>query len=462
MDISHLGEYVRIGYEKNLKRLKEDIKDEELAKKIAKKETLQEVKDGVQTLQYQINTLQTSNGQAPFLTMFMHIKDNDKYKEELAMIIEEILKQRIKGIKNEQGVYITPAFPKLIYVLDENNVDEDSEFYYLTKLAIECTAKRMYPDYISAKKMRKNYEGNVFSAMGCRSFLSPWKNEQGEYQFEGRFNSGVVSLNLPQIGILSGGDEDKFWRLLDNRLDLAKEVLLFRHELLRGMLTDTSPIHWQFGALARLKKGETIDKLLYGGYSTISLGYIGIYELTKLVKGVSHTDVEGLGFAIKVLQHMKTQVDKWKAETNIGFALYSTPSEGMCYRLAKIDKERFGEIKDVTDKGYYTNSYHVDVREEINAFDKLKFESDFQDIATGGCISYVEIPNMNHNLKALETMVRFIYDNITYAEFNTKSDYCHVCGFDGEIKVNEDNDWECPNCNNKDTTRMNVVRRVCG
>ena len=272
----------------------------------------------------------------------------------------------------------------------------------------------------------------------------------------------VVSLNLPQIGILSGGEEDKFWRLLDNRLALAKEVLLFRHELLRGMLTDTSPIHWQFGALARLKKGETIDKLLYGGYSTISLGYIGIYELTKLVKGVSHTDVEGLGFAIKVLQHMKTQVDKWKAETNIGFALYSTPSEGMCYRLAKIDKERFGEIKDVTDKGYYTNSYHVDVREEINAFDKLKFESDFQDIATGGCISYVEIPNMNHNLKALETMVRFIYDNITYAEFNTKSDYCHVCGFDGEIKVNEDNDWECPNCNNKDTTRMNVVRRVCG
>ena len=404
----------------------------------------------------------TTNGQTPFVTLFLNLKKDDPYIKENAMIIEEILKQRLQGIKNEKGVYVTPAFPKLIYVLDEHNVLKGGEYDYLTRLAVKCSAKRMYPDYISAKKMRENCEGNVFSPMGCRSFLAPWKDKDGNYKFEGRFNQGVVSINLPQIGILSHGDEKKFFEILEERLELCFEAIMCRHYALLGTTSDISPIHFQYGAIARLKKGEKIDPLLKDGYSSISLGYIGVYETTKLVKGVSHTDPIGEKFAIKLMNKLRETTDRWKKETGIGFALYGTPAESLCYRFARIDKEKFGIIKDVTDKGYYTNSYHVDVREKIDAFSKLKFESQFQKISSGGAISYVEIPNMRHNLKALEELVKFIYDNIQYAEFNTKSDYCHVCGFDGEIIINKDLEWECPNCGNKDKNKMNVTRRTCG
>ena len=465
VDLMHLGKYLRKSYNKFKKDLTDEYKDklsEELIEELAQSRLKTELRQGVQTIQYQINTLMTTNGQSPFVTLFLHLEKDDPYIKENAMIIEEILKQRYQGIKNEAGVYVTPAFPKLVYVLDECNCLKGGEYDYLTKLAVKCSAKRMYPDYISAKKMREIYEGNVFSPMGCRSFLSPWKDENGNYKFEGRFNQGVVSINLPQIAIIADGDEDKFWKLLDERLELCFEALMCRHYALVGTTSDISPIHWQYGAVARLEKGEKIDKLLYGGYSTISLGYIGIYEMTKLMKGVSHTDPKGHDFAIKVMKHLKETVDKWKKETNIGFALYGTPAESLCYKFARIDKEKFGTIKDVTDKGYYTNSYHVDVREKIDAFDKLSFESEFQKISTGGCISYIEIPNMQHNLDALETAVKFIYDNIQYAEFNTKSDYCHVCGFDGEIIINKDNEWECPNCGNKDHKKLTVVRRTCG
>ncbi|MNS95526.1 Anaerobic ribonucleoside-triphosphate reductase [compost metagenome] len=378
------------------------------------------------------------------------------------MIIEEILKQRYQGIKNEKGIYVTPAFPKLIYVLDDHNALKGGKYDYLTELAVKCSSKRMYPDYISAKKMRENYEGNVFSPMGCRSFLAPWKDENGEFKFEGRFNQGVVSLNLPQIGIVSEGDEEKFWEELDERLEICHEALMCRHYALLGTTSDVSPIHWRYGAIARLEQGQKIDKLLKDGYSTISLGYIGLYELTKLIKGVSHTTKEGLDFALKVMNYLRDTVDNWKKESGIGFGLYGTPAESLCYRFARIDKERFGNIKDITDKGYYTNSYHVDVREKIDAFEKLEFESQFHSISSGGAISYVEVPNMKNNLKAMESIVKFIYDHIQYAEFNTKSDYCHVCGFDGEIIVNEDNEWECPQCHNKDHSKMNVTRRTCG
>ena len=416
----------------------------------------------MQTIQYQINTLMTTNGQSPFVTLFLYLKEGDPYIKENAMIVEEILRQRLEGIKNASGVYVTPAFPKLVYVLDENNCLRGGEYDYITRLAVKCSAKRMYPDYISAKKMRENYEGNVFAPMGCRSFLAPWKDENGEYKFEGRFNQGVVSINLPQIGILCKGDEEKFWKMLDERLEVCYEALMCRHNALEGVLSDVSPVHWQYGAIARLKKGETIDKFLYGGYSSISLGYIGLYELTILVKGVSQTDPVGEEFAVRVMKHLRETCDRWKAETNIGFALYGTPAESLCYRFARIDKERFGTIPNVTDKGYYTNSYHVDVREEIDAFSKFDFESQFQAISSGGAISYVEIPNMRHNLTALAEVVQYIYDNIQYAEFNTKSDYCQVCGFDGEIIINDDYQWQCPNCGNTDQTRMNVTRRTCG
>lgn len=416
----------------------------------------------MQTIQYQINTLMTTNGQSPFVTLFLHLDPEDEYLKENAMIIEEILRQRLEGIKNEQGVFVTPAFPKLVYVLDEHNCLKGGEYDYITKLAVKCSAKRLYPDYISAKKMREHYENNVFSPMGCRSFLSPWKDDEGNYKFEGRFNQGVVSLNLPQLGILSKGDEEAFWSLLEERLELCFEALMCRHRALQGIKSDVSPVHWQYGAIARLDKGETIDQFLYGGYSSISLGYIGLYELTKLVKGVSHTQEGGKEFALKVMNHLRATTDRWKKETGIGFALYGTPAESLCYRFARIDKERFGTIQDVTDKGYYTNSYHVDVREEIDAFSKFTFESQFQTISSGGAISYVEIPNMRNNLEALEDVVRFIYDNIQYAEFNTKSDYCHVCGYDGEIMINDDNEWECPVCHNMDHRKMNVTRRTCG
>ena len=466
VDISHLGKYLRRSYNKFKKRITDECQGEavsgELIEKLTQERLQEELKSGVQTIQYQINTLMTTNGQSPFVTLFLYLKEGDPYIRENAMIVEEILRQRLEGIKNASGVYVTPAFPKLVYVLDENNCLRGGEYDYITRLAVKCSAKRMYPDYISAKKMRENYEGNVFAPMGCRSFLAPWKDENGEYKFEGRFNQGVVSINLPQIGILCKGDEEKFWRMLDERLEICYEALMCRHNALKGVVSDVSPVHWQYGAIARLKKGETIDKFLYGGYSSISLGYIGLYELTILMKGVSQTDPVGEKFAVRVMKHLRETCDRWKAETNIGFALYGTPAESLCYRFARIDKERFGTIPNVTDKGYYTNSYHVDVREEIDAFSKFDFESQFQSISSGGAISYVEIPNMRHNLTALAEVVQYIYDNIQYAEFNTKSDYCQVCGFDGEIIINDDYQWQCPNCGNTDQTRMNVTRRTCG
>jgi len=465
VDLIHLGKYLRKSHDKYKKQIEEKYKgkiSDEIIEDIVESRVKTELKSGVQTIQYQINTLMTTNGQAPFVTLFLHLEKDDPYIKENAMIIEEILRQRCDGIKNEKGIHVTPAFPKLVYVLDEFNNLSGGEYDYLTKLAVKCSSKRMYPDYISAKKMRENYEGNVFSPMGCRSFLSPWKDEKGKYKFEGRFNQGVVSINLPQIGIVADGDEKIFWKEFDERLELCKEALMCRHYALLGTTSDISPIHWQHGAIARLEKGEKIDKLLYGGYSTISLGYIGLYEVTKLMTGESHTSDKGHVFAKKVMKHLRETVDKWKKETNIAFALYGTPAESLCYKFARVDKEKFGTIKDITDKGYYTNSYHVDVREEINAFDKLSFESEFQKISSGGSISYIEIPNMSKNLEALETLVKFIYDNIQYAEFNTKSDFCHNCNFDGEIIINKNNEWECPNCRNKDRSRLTVVRRTCG
>lgn len=465
VDIKHLGKYLRKSKEKYKKHFTEVYGDKmspELIDFLVSDRVQDELRSGVQTMQYQINTLMTTNGQSPFVTIFMYIEEGYEYEEEVAMIVEEILKQRLQGIKNEKGVYVTPAFPKLIYVLDENNCLKGGKYDYITKLAVKCSSKRLYPDYISAKKMRENYEGNVFSCMGCRSFLSPWKDENGNYKWEGRFNQGVVSINLPQIGIIAKGDEEIFWQLLEERLALCFEALMCRHHALEGTLSNVSPIHWQYGAIARLEKGETIDKLLHNGYSTISLGYIGLYEVTKLMTGVSHTDPKGTEFALKVMNRLRDACDTWKKNTGIAFGLYGTPAESLCYRFARIDKERFGDIPDVTDKGYYTNSYHVDVREHIDAFSKFTFESQFQNISSGGAISYIEIPNMRNNLEALEEIVKFIYDNIQYAEFNTKSDYCHVCGFDGEIIINDDLEWECPQCHNKDHSKMNVTRRTCG
>ncbi len=465
VNIAHLGKYLRRTRDKYVQQCEEQFGntiDEKTKNSFVDMRVKESLKAGVQTIQYQINTLMTTNGQSPFVTLFMYLDEKDEYIEENAMIIEEILKQRYQGIKNEKGVYVTPAFPKLIYVLDENNCLKGGKYDYLTRLAVKCSSKRLYPDYISAKKMRENYEGNVFSPMGCRSFLSPWKDENGNYRFEGRFNQGVVSINLPQCGILAKGDEKRFWEILEERLQLCYDALMCRHNALMGVTSDVSPVHWQYGAIARLESGEKIDKYLNDGYSTISLGYIGLYEVTKLVKGVSHTDPKGTEFALKIMKTLRDHCEKWKKETGLGFGLYGTPAESLCYRFARIDKERFGTIEDVTDKGYYTNSYHVDVREDIDAFSKFRFESQFQQISSGGAISYIEIPNMRHNLTAIEDVVRFIYDNIQYAEFNTKSDYCHVCGFDGEIIINDNNEWECPVCHNKDQRKMNVTRRTCG
>ena len=463
-----LAPYVRVSFEKYKKFV---IKEMELANielsiddinKIAWSRTEEEVKAGVQTIQYQINTLMTTNGQAPFLTLMLHFEEDYEYAKEAALIQKEILEQRLEGIKNEQGVYITPAFPKIIYVLDEHNIHEDSEYYYLTELASKCTAKRMYPDYISAKKMRKIYEGNVFAPMGCRALLSTYKDENDEYKFDGRFNIGVTSINLPQIALTSEGDLDLFWNILDERLELVKEMGLVRYNLLKDVTSDVSPIHWQHGAIARMGKGEKIGKFLKGGYATVTLGYIGLYETVRFMLGKTHTSDEGKALALEIMELLKAKTIEWREETDLAFALYGTPSENMAGRLCEIDRKRFGDIEDITDKGFYVNSYHVDTREEIDAFSKLKFESVFQEISTGGSISYVEIPNMNHNTEAILEVMKYMYDNILYAEFNTKSDYCHECGFDGEIIINDDLEWECPQCHNKNKDKMNVVRRTCG
>jgi ribonucleoside-triphosphate reductase len=473
VDVSHLGKYLRRSREKFRRKISQTCGTgtaPEIIDRLVEERVEDELRSGVQTIQYQINTLMTTNGQSPFVTLFLYLRDDDPYLAENAKIVEEILRQRLEGIKNAAGVYVTPAFPKLVYVLDENNCLNGGPYDYVTELAVKCSAKRMYPDYISAKIMREAHEGNVFSPMGCRSFLTDWIDpETGTYKYEGRFNQGVCSINLPQIGLIvsDGGrkipeSEDEFWKLLDERLELCFDALMCRHEALMGVKSDVSPVHWQHGAIARLKPGETIDRYLVGGYSTISLGYIGIYEVTKLVKGCSQTEPEGKDFALRLMTHLRDTCYRWRDETDIGFSLYGTPAESLCYRFARIDKEKFGDVKDITDKGYYTNSYHVDVREEIDAFSKFSIESQFQRLSPGGAISYVEIPNMRHNLTALKDVVRFIYDNIQYAEFNTKSDYCQVCGYDGEIVINDDLEWECPCCGNKDQTRMNVTRRTCG
>ena len=477
LDTVHLGKYLRKSKQKFERRIRKNAKKhgltgaslEAFVQSELDDELQEELAAGVQTLQYQINTFMTTNGQAPFVTLFLYLRENDPYIEENAAIIAEILRQRTKGIKNENGVYSTPAFPKLVYVLDEFNCLKGGEYDWLTEIAVECTSVRMYPDYISAKKMRENYQGNVFSPMGCRSFLAPWKDADGNYKFEQRFNQGVVSLNLPQIGIIAsraaGTQADKdaeFWRLMDERLQICFEALMCRHKALLNVTSDVSPLHWQYGVIARLPPHTPIKPLLYGGYSSISLGYIGLYECTMVMRGVSHTTPEGQEFAMAVMKRLRKACDDWKAETNIGFALYGTPAESLCYRFARIDREKFGDIENITDKGYYTNSYHVDVREKIDLFSKFTFENQFQPISSGGCISYAEIPNMRHNLRALAECVKFIYDNIQYAEFNTKSDICGACGFHGEISVNSDGVWQCPQCGCTDHHRMTIVRRTCG
>ena len=474
ISLAHLAPFVQVSREKIRKNVAAEMAEAgvdipvETINEIAEKRLRSEIKSGVQTIQYQVVTLLTTNGQAPFVTVFMYLGEakNEQERKDLALIIEEVLLQRYEGVKNEQGVWVTPAFPKLIYVLQEENIHPDSPYYYLTKLAAKCSAKRMVPDYISEKKMKEYKEGNCFPVMGCRSNLSPWKNEKGEYQFYGRFNQGVVTLNLVDIALSSGKDMDKFWKIFDERLDLCYRALMCRHERLKGTLSDAAPILWQYGACARLKKGEPIDKLLYGGYSTISLGYAGLYECVKYMTGKSHTDPEATPFAIKVMEYMNAACERWKQDTNIAFSIYGTPLESTTYKFAKCLQKRFGVIPGITDKGYITNSYHVHVTEEINAFDKLAFEAKFQHLSSGGAISYVEVPNMQYNLDAVLEVMSFIYDNIMYAELNTKSDYCQECGFDGEIVIKEDEDgklvWTCPQCGNQNQDKMNVARRTCG
>lgn len=474
ISLAHLAPFVQISRDKIRKDVLREAEElhgeisEKVVSEIVERRLREEIKRGVQIIQYQVVTLMTTNGQAPFVTVFMYLNEakNDVEKHDLAMIIEETLRQRYEGVKNESGVWITPAFPKLIYVLEEDNIQKDSDFYYLTELAARCTAKRLVPDYISEKKMKELKEGNCFPVMGCRSCLSPWKDENGNYKFYGRFNQGVVTINLVDVALSSGGDIDKFWDVFDKRLELCYNALMCRHERLKGTLSDAAPILWQYGAISRLKKGETIDKLLYGGYSSISLGYAGLCECVKYMTGKSHTDPSATPFAVKIMEHMNEACERWKEETNIGFGIYGTPLESTTYRFAKCLQKRFGIIKGVTDKNYITNSYHVHVTEEIDAFNKLIFESKFQALSTGGAISYIEVPNMQHNMEAIIEIIRFIYDNIMYAELNTKSDYCQICGFDGEIQIVTDDDgkliWECPHCHNRDQAKMNVARRTCG
>lgn len=462
--IAHLAPYLRKTRDKAFRHYYHELElDAELANKLSYDIMLKELKDGVQTIRYQLSTLQTTNGQAPFATIYLEIQVGNKYEEEMALICEEMIQQRLEGMKNHKGQVIGEAFPKLVYLLDEHNCLEGGKYDYITKMAAECTAKRLVPDYQSAKIMRQNYEGNTFPPMGCRSHVGcGWKDENGDYKFYGRFNQGVVSLNLPQIGILAQGDMSKFWKILDQRLALCKEALIFRHKQLLGTKSDVSPIHWQYGAIARLGKGEVIDPLLKDGYSTLSLGYVGMFELSMAMLGESHTTKKGEKFAQDVLKHMNESCKAWKKETGLGFSLYGTPAENLIYRFCKIDKSRFGEIKGVTDKLYYTNSYHVDVREPIDAFSKLKFESQFHDISLGGCISYIEVPDMTKNIEAVENIINYIYHNVQYAEINTKPDVCYKCGFTGEILNDENLNWYCPNCGNKDESEMQVMRRTCG
>ena len=473
ISLAHLAPFVQISREKIRREVEVEIgelgvsPDEAQISKMVERRLREEIKRGVQTIQYQVVTLMTTNGQAPFITVFMYLNEakNEREKRDLAMIIEEVLLQRYEGVKNEKGVWVTPAFPKLIYVLQEDNITPGSEYYYLTELAAKCTAKRMVPDYISEKKMKELKEGNCFPVMGCRSALSPWKDENGNYKFYGRFNQGVVTLNLVDVALSSGGDMEKFWKVFDERLDLCYRALMCRHNRLKGTLSDAAPILWQYGAISRLKKGEPIDALLYGGYSTISLGYAGLCECVRYMTGKSHTDPSATPFALAVMKYINAACEKWKAETTIGFGLYGTPLESTTYKFAKCLQRRFGIIPGVTDKPYITNSYHVHVTEHIDAFEKLRFESQFQALSTGGAISYVEVPNMQNNLEAVLQIIRYIYDNIMYAELNTKSDYCQKCGYDGEIQIVEDDGklvWECPNCGNRDQDTMNVARRTCG
>lgn len=474
ISLAHLAPFVDVSRKKIYAEVQEEVKtfgcmpSEETIHEVVENRLRKEVTKGVQTIQYQVITLMTTNGQAPFLTVFMYLNEakNEREKKDLAMIIEETLKQRCQGVKNESGVWITPAFPKLIYVLEEDNVNEGTEYYYLTEMAAKCTAKRLVPDYISEKKMMELKEGNCFPVMGCRSALSPWKDENGNYKFYGRFNQGVVTINLVDVALSSGGNMEAFWKIFDERLDLCYRALMCRHNRLRGTLSDAAPILWQNGALARLKKGETIDRLLYGGYSTISLGYAGLYECVKYMTGKSHTDQAATPFALEVMEYMNKACNRWKDETNIGFSIYGSPIESTTYKFAKCLQKRFGIIEGVTDRSYITNSYHVNVSEEIDAFSKLKFESQFQALSTGGAISYVEVPNMQNNIPAVLGIIRYIYDNIMYAELNTKSDFCQECGFDGEIQIVTDESgklvWECPKCGNRDENKLNVARRTCG
>ena len=478
ISLTHLAPFVQVSREKIRRQLQEEMQEvkaditEEQLSNMVEKRLRDEIRRGVQTIQYQVVTLLTTNGQAPFVTVFMYLNEakNEQEKHDLALIIEEVLQQRYEGVKNESGVWVTPAFPKLIYVLEEDNIYENSEYYYLTRMAAKCTAKRMVPDYISEKKMLelkvdKNGEGHCYTCMGCRSFLTPYVDENGKPKYYGRFNQGVVTINLVDVALSSSGNLERFWKIFDERLELCHRALMCRHNRLKGTLSDAAPILWQYGACARLKKGETIDKLLYGGYSTISLGYAGLYECVKYMTGKSHTDPSATPFALEIMQYMNTACKKWKEEHNIDFSLYGTPLESTTYKFAKCLQKRFGIIEGVTDKSYITNSYHVHVTEEINAFDKLKFEAQFQHLSPGGAISYVEVPNMQQNLEAVLQVMRFIYDNIIYAELNTKSDYCQVCGWDGEIEIVEQDGkliWRCPKCGNTDQDKMNVARRTCG
>ena len=475
--LSHLAPFVDVSRKKLTKEVIEERKetgesmDEEIISKIVEKRLDEEIRSGVQTIQYQLITLMTCNGQAPFVTMFMYLDEvpDGQTREDLARVIKEVLNQRIQGVKNEKGVWITPAFPKLIYVLDEDNIHPDSRYFYLTELAAKCTAKRMVPDYISAKKMKEYKNGDVYPCMGCRSFLTPdtkGLNPDGSHKYYGRFNQGVVTINLVDVACSSYGDMDRFWEIFDERLELCHRALRCRHERLLGTVSDVAPILWQYGALARLGKGEKIDKLLYNNYSTLSLGYAGLYEMCMRMLGVSHTDPKGKEFALKVMQHMNDKCSEWREKENISYSLYGTPMESTTYKFAKCLQKRFGIIKGVTDKNYITNSYHVHVTEKIDAFSKLEFEAQFQKLSPGGAISYVEVPNMQKNIPAVIAIMQYIYDNIMYAELNTKSDYCEVCGYDGEIRIVEDGSgklvWECPNCGNRDQSKMSVARRTCG